>query len=366
MSAPGPMTFAPPSEEAMLLQETADRFVAARYGLSQRSAMLGDDPGRVPRHWRDFAELGWLAAPVPEAAGGLGLPAPDLLPLLQSLGAGLVLEPYGPVMVGAAPALAAVLPADAARRALAPVIDGTRIEVLADAGPGARPLARRGADGWVLSGTVPIVAGGAAAETLWVAAETEDGAVLLRVPGSEAGIERFRLLDGQAAARLRLDGVSAPEGAALGPVSEALRDAADRALFARLAEASGVIDAMYRATLSYVGERAQFGRPIGRFQVVQHRMADMFVAREEAQSLARLAAEAMEAADPAARRRLLAAARVKVFDAGRAVLRDAIQLHGGMGLSDEMAVGHQAKRLLALDQQGPARRDALALFRGAA
>jgi len=365
MSKGARISFDPPSEEAGLLRDTAARFVADRYDLADRARMVDDDPAAMPRHWADFAELGWLAAPVPEAAGGLGLPAPDILPLLQTLGAAMVLEPFAAAMVETAPIIADALPQDEAADALAPLIEGREIAIFADGRARGRATARRAGGGWALSGTLPVVPGAAAARTFWLAAEGEDGPLLLSVPASEADVAPFRMVDGQSAARVSVDGVTVPAEAAYAQASEALARAAHRAAFARLAEASGVIDAMYGATLAYVKERAQFGRPIGSFQALQHRMADMFVAREEALSLAQLAAEAVEGGGSDTRC-LLAAAQLKVFGAGRAVSRDAIQLHGGMGVSDGMAVGHLAKRLLVLSQQAPARRDDLAAFRGAA
>jgi alkylation response protein AidB-like acyl-CoA dehydrogenase len=342
----------------------ADRFCADNYGHAQRMAMLADDPAGLPRHWRAFGELGWLAAPVPEKAGGLGSSAADLSPLLQTLGAALALEPYATAICQTAPLLVDILPEEASREALAPMIEGQAVSVVADGATEGRITARRVTGGWVLSGAMPVVPGAAAADIVWIAARTEQGPIIVRASADRAAVARFRMIDGQAAASIAVDGMVAPDEDAYTQVSLALEAANDRAAFARIAEASGVIDALYGATLAYVKERSQFGRPIGAFQVIQHRMADMFMIREETLSLAQLAAEALTGAGPDARR-LLAAAELKVFDAGRAVLRDAIQLHGGMGVSDAMRVGHLAKRFLALQQQRRPRREALAAFRGA-
>lgn len=348
-----------PGDEALMLGATAARFVADCYGLAKRAAMLAEPAEGLPAHWPTMAGLGWLAAPLPEAAGGLAMAPADLLPLIAALGAGLVLEPYGPAILGCGTALAAALPDAAAQ--LAPMLAGARIEVLADGSAGAVRATARGAD-WQLSGILPLVPGAAAAARLWVVADAPDGPMLFPVEAAEASVTPFRLLDGQAAARVALDGVPAAPAASGRTLVAALARAGDMALFGALAESTGVIDALHAATLGYVKLREQFGRPIGRFQAVQHRAAEMFVRREEARSMAQLAAEALGIADAGTRRRLLSAAKVKIADNARAILRDAVQLHGGMGVTDELAVGHMVKRLLVLAQTGGDRAGHLARF----
>ena len=245
------------------------------------------------------------------------------------------------------------------------MLAGARIEVLADGSNGA-VTAERDGDGWRLSGRLPMVPGGGAADRLWIVARAGGEAMLFPVLAAEAAVSVYRLVDGQAAATLTCDGVTG-EPAASGPVlAEALSRAEDMALFGALAEMSGLIDALHSATLDYVKLREQFGRPIGAFQAVQHRAAEIFIRREEARAMAQLAGEAMEEKDAGFRRRLLSAAKVKITDNARAVLRDAVQLHGGMGVTDEMAVGHMVKRLLVLAQFGGSRAAHLARFRALA
>ncbi len=341
----------PAPEEATLLEETAERFLADNYTLPQRNAMLVADPGTLPRHWCAMAELGWLAAPLPEELGGLGLDAPDVLPLLQTLGAGLVLEPLGPAIMHCSTVLARLLPPAEAQAALAPMLSGRQIDILADGTGRERVTARQTGTGWQLSGTLSVVPG-VVTGVIWTAAQTDTGPVLCRVPAAMADITAFRLTDGQPAARIVFDNVTCMPETVTANAAPALAEGADAAAFARIAEAAGLISALHAATLEYVKSREQFGRPIGRFQVIQHRMADMFIAREESLSMAHLAAEAMAGAAPEKRRRLLLAAQVKVFEHGRAVLRDAVQLHGGMGMTDEMRLGHMVKRLMVLGQIG--------------
>lgn len=354
----------PPDDGATMLKETAARFVTDRYGLARRGEMLGQPVAEIPAHWADMAGLGWLMAPVPEAAGGLGLAPVLVVPLLEALGAGLVLEPVGPVAMHCAATLARALPAP--EEALAPVLSGGCIEVMASGAEGAPITATREGRRVVLSGQAPLVPGGAAARAFWVEVRVEGAAALIRVPAEVAEVTRFRLVDGQAAARVGFDGVAREAGDLVTCCAGALAFGADMGLVGMLAETSGLIDALYGATLEHVKLREQFGRPIGRFQVIQHRMADMFIARQEARSMVRLAAEAMESEDAGFRARLVSAARVKIADAARMVLRDAVQLHGGMGVTDELPLGHRVKRLLVLTQSGGCRATHLKRFREAA
>jgi len=360
------ITFDLPTEEALLLRDTAERFVADHYTLPQRAAMVQAAADQTPMHWAAMAELGWLAAPLPEAVGGLGLGPAQAVPLLEVLGAGLVLEPVVPVAMHCAATIARALPAAEAEAVLAPVLSGARIEVMAEGNTGAPITATRDGDRLSLSGTAPMVPGGAAASAFWCVADLSGARVLVRIAAEAAAVTPFRLLDGQAAARVCFDGVSCAAEAAVFDCGAALAFGAAMGLLGNLAETCGLIDGLFQATLDYVKMREQFGRPIGRFQSVQHRMADMFIAREEAQSMLRLAAEAVESGDAGFRTRLVSAARVKIGDHARKVLRDAVQLHGGMGVTDEVAVGHMVKRLLVLTQMGGSRGAHLKRFRDAA
>jgi alkylation response protein AidB-like acyl-CoA dehydrogenase len=355
-----------PDEETLLLKETAERFVADHYELAQRQKMLAASPSQTPAHWGEMAELGWLAAPVSEDAGGLGLTPKQVVPFLSVLGAGLVLEPIGPVAMHCAPTLAKALPSDRAEAALAPILSGESIEVIA-AGPAGAPIrAARKGDDLILTGSVPLLIGGAQAAAFWVVADFEGAALLARVPAADAVVDAFRVVDGQSAARVSFEGVRCAASETVTGCEEALAYGHALAMVGKLAELSGLIDRLYRETLDYMKLREQFGRPIGRFQVIQHRMADMFIKREEARSMADMAAEAMASEDPVFRSKLVSAAQVKIYDNARAILRDAVQLHGGMGVTDELPVGHMVKRLLLLTQLDGGRRTGLKGFRAAA
>ncbi|WP_116134228.1 acyl-CoA dehydrogenase family protein [Tropicimonas sp. IMCC34043] len=358
--------FEMPSDEALLLKDMAERFVADHYSLAQRSRMLAAPATELPAHWPRMADLGWLGAALPEACGGLGLSPQQVLPLIEVLGAGLVLEPVTPATLQCATVIARLLPEDRASDVLAPILAGQQIEVLVAGPDGMEPAvsARPVPGGWELSGTVRLVPGGAAAAAFWVAVDI-DGAAVLRVPAAEAEVTAYRLLDGQAAASVCFDGVLCPPDACWTGARAALDAGAEMALFGALAETSGLVAALLRATLDHVKLREQFGRPIGRFQTVQHRLADMYICREEVRSMVQLAAEAMAGEASDKRRRLLSAAKVKTGDCARAVVRDAIQFHGGMGMTDELAVGHMVKRLLVLGQAGGTRAGHLTAFSAA-
>lgn len=352
-----------PDEETLLLKDTASRFVADHYGLTQRAAMLQEPPQTTPTHWAEMADLGWLAAPVPEDAGGLGLSMTQVVPFFETLGAGLVLEPIGSVAMHCTTTLARALPADAS---LEPILLGKSIEVIASGAPNAPIVATIEGDEVRVNGTAPLVMGGAQASVFWVVALLEDAQVLVRVTARQALVAPFRLVDGQAAAKVSFDDVRLAASTMVPQCDAALAFGRDMALVSNQAEMSGLIDALHQTTLDYVKLREQFGRPIGRFQSVQHRMADLFIKREEAHSMVRLAAEAMDSDDVRFRTRLVSAAQVKIAENARAVACDAVQLHGGMGVTDELAVGHMVKRLLVLTQINGSRAEYLKQFRDAA
>lgn len=355
--------FEMPDSETLLLQDTAERFVSEEYSLPQREKMLSNPVDARPVHWASMAELGWLAAPLPESAGGLGMSVRQITPFLEKLGAGLVLEPVVDVAMHCAPTLSRALGADRAVGALEPIIAGDRIEVIAHSTSITATLTDNGI---ALNGSAPIVVGGACADAFWVVAAHENDTILARVSRDQAEVEPFRLLDGQAAARVTFDAAQCAKADTVTGCADAVAFGEDMLSVGHLAEMTGLVDALYRDTLEYVKLREQFGRPIGRFQAVQHRMADIFIKREEARSMVQLAGAAMDADDPAYRRRLVSAARVKITENARAVLRDAVQLHGGMGVTDELPLGHRVKRLLVLTQIGGRRGEHLERFRSAA
>lgn len=347
------------SEEQRLLKDSVERFVGDVYSLDHRRALVASDLGFSRDHWRQFAELGWLAMPFAEADGGLGGGPLDTMVLAEAFGRGLVVEPYlATVILGGG--LIAALGNDRQRAGLAAVMAGETLLALAHVEREARyNLAHVGcraevADGgWLISGHKSVVLHGAEADRLLVSARTggavrdRQGISLFHVAGDAAGltIRGYRTIDGLRAADITLDQVSVGADDLLGEAGgayDAIEATADRATAALLAESLGVMDVLREMTLEYSKTRKQFGRPIGAFQAVQHRLVDMMIACEEMRSLVYLATLSL---DGPAGARAVSAAKAKLGQAGRLVGQEAVQLHGGMGMTEELAVGHYFKRL---------------------
>lgn len=348
------------SETQQLLADQVSRFIDRDYDFESRRALLASDAGYSPAHWQTFAELGWLGLPFDEDAGGFGGDAVDLLVLFEAFGRGLLLEPYlaNVVLAGSALALSGAKGAQA--QWLQPMIAGERRLALAYAEPGARfdalrpgTEARAEGDGWRLHGEKVLVLHGADADALVVSATTPQGAGLFLVPADAGGLERrgHATFDGQRAASVRFEGTALAAHALLaqGERAEAVLDQVlARGIAALCAEAVGCMDALRERTLEYLKTRKQFGRAIGEFQVLQHRMVDLFMRVEQARSMACLAAMSADLDDPVRRQQAIAAAKVYIGDAGREVGEIAVQLHGGMGVTDELDVSHYFRRLTGI------------------
>ncbi len=354
------------SDEQRLIAEAADRFVRDRYDFERRRALEASEIGYDEAHWTQFADLGWLAMPLPEDHGGLGAGAAEVMLLMEAFGRGLVLEPYVPSVILAGGLLADLGRADQKDKVLTAVAQGQEKLAFAfvEQGMGydlsyTACRAEPDGEGWRLSGRKQIVLGGEAADHLLVLARTEaepgqaHGLALFLIGSEAAGVARTRhaTADGHRAADFVLDGAeaAAADRVGEGDVVPAIQASLDRACAAVLAEAVGAIDHLNRLTGDYLATRTQFGRPIGSFQVLQHRMVDMVMAAEEARSMLYYATLSLDAtADE--RAYAVSAAKVKISEAARFVARQAVQLHGGMGVSDAMSVGHYFKRIFMIEQ----------------
>ncbi len=355
------------SDEQRLIAESAAKFVADRYDFETRRRIATGEEGFSRDNWRQFAELGWLALPFSEELGGLGGTAVEVMLLMEAFGQGLVLEPYLPAILLAGRAIAETAPAEEAAALLGPLLAGERLYALADEEAASRgdPAAiatgaRRGADGYVLTGRKAVVLAAPAADAFLVLARHEEGEAegalqLFLVPRDRPGLAvvGYRTTDGARAGELTLDQVSLPASAALGeagaPTEAALARVREEAALAMAAEILGITTAAFTATRQYLTTRRQFGRPLAAFQVLQHRLADMLIATEELRSIV-AAATMRHAAAPmtAEARKLVAAAVVKAEEAGAFVTAQAVQLHGGMGVSDELNIGTYFKRFHTL------------------
>jgi pimeloyl-CoA dehydrogenase small subunit len=355
------------TDEQRLLKDSVERLIADQYQFEQRKKYLVEPDGWSRNVWKQYTELGLLGLPFEEKHGGFGGGPVETMIVMEAFGRGLVLEPYfATVILGGGLLRHAATPEQ--QQALIPEIARGKLKLafahverhsrydLADVGTTAR---RDGAD-WVLDGAKSVVLHGDCADRLLVTARVSGdrrdrtGIGLFLVDPSATGVSRrgYPTQDGLRAAEVTLSGVRVPAGDSLGEAGAALpaiEHVVDEAVAALCAEAVGTMQAMHDLTLEYLKTRQQFGRPIGQFQVLQHRSVDMLVALEQARSMAMFAA-VMAAEDNATeRRRAMAAAKVQIGRSGRHIGQEAIQLHGGIGMTMEYNVGHYFKRMTMID-----------------
>jgi pimeloyl-CoA dehydrogenase small subunit len=356
------------SEEQTLLAETIKRFVATHYTFDARAKIMASPSGHSEDVWAAIAEMGLLGLPFDEAHGGFGGTSVDVMLVMEAIGEGLLVEPYL-ATVGLGGRFVARAGTKAQQdRVLPALVQGKHTLAFAHLETGARYdlrqvglRARRSGEGWVLDGDKRMVLHGGSADTLVVSARTAgevtaaDGITLFLVPRSAAGVvvKDSRTIDNLRTADIQFSGVGVDVDALLGrhgqgfPVIEEVVDYATALL---CAEAVGAIRYANEATLEYLKTRRQFGVPIGSFQALQHRMVEMMISYEQARSMAYLACVKIDTADAAERRRVVSAAKIKIADACRHVSQEAVQLHGGMGMTEELKISHTFRRLTMLAQ----------------
>jgi alkylation response protein AidB-like acyl-CoA dehydrogenase len=351
--------------EQQLLQDSVRRYIDKAYTFEARTALVKSSPGGSTQNWNAFADNGWLAAALPEAFGGLGGSLLGSAIIAQEFGRGLVVEPYLGCAVLAAQTFVAGA-TDAQKQWLLPALAaGTRRLALAYSEPHSRGMpipvtlrAERSARGYVLHGRKSLVLGGHDADAFIVSARVADAPpdaiTLLLVDAQSAGLTRHRLPlhDGTAAAEIVFDGVQVDARGVLGEIGGGLaplRTGLAHATAVLCAELVGAMERAIEMTAEHLRTRQQFGVPIGSFQALQHRLADMTAEMELARSmlLAALASVANDA--PALRERTISAAKLLVGRAAKFVCGQAIQLHGGIGMTEEYAVGHFFKRAVVAD-----------------
>ncbi|ETR78059.1 acyl-CoA dehydrogenase [Afipia sp. P52-10] len=354
------------SEEQRLLGDAAGRFAAGRYSFEARRAILQSADGFSRDIWREFADLGWLGLNIPEDFGGLGTGAIETGVVMEAFGRALVVEPYLQTAVVAANLISGLGTQEQKQALLPPIAEGRSIGVLAHGEPQARYVlddvattAMRNGSGWTLSGRKDVVLGAPWADMLLVSARISggqrdrSGIGLFLVPAKSARLtaRAYQTVDGARASNIVLENVAVPADALLGGSEDALPSieaAIDRAIAAMASEALGCMQVLLDTTIAYTKTRIQFGKPLAANQVLQHRMAAMAVKLEEARGSA-LNAALMADADPVTRARAASGAKVKVGRAGRFVAEQAVQLHGGMGVTEELNVGAYFKRLMAIE-----------------
>ena len=356
------------TEEQDMVRDGLSRIVREQYEWESRNSVIASDDGWRPDIWAQLAELGILGMPFGEDVGGFGGGAVDSMIVMEEFGKGLVVEPFVPTVVCAGGFLKHA-GSDAQREEhLAGIMDGSQIFAFAYAEPRGRfnfadleTTAKKDGSGYVLNGHKAVVMGAPWASHLIVTARTggdrrdPSGVSVFIIEKSAKGIvtRDYETVDGRRASEVYFENVSVPESALIGEEGAGLpliELVTDEAIAALCAEACGAMKVAHTMTVEYSRQREQFGVPIGSFQVLQHRMVDMYTHYEQAVSLTYLATLKL-GADEKERKRNVSAAKVGVGQAARFVGEEAVQIHGGNGVTDEYAVGHYFKRLTVFDSE---------------
>ena len=336
------------NEEQQLLADSVRRYLEKNYGFETRKKILAGE-GWSPAVWKTFAEMGLTGLPLPAEHGGFGGGAVDLMSVMEAFGEALVVEPYLPTLIAAR--LVSRGGSEAQKGAILPVVAEGRLKLaFAQEEKGARfrldQVKVRYQDG-KLDGEKCAVLGAPLADKLVVSARSDAGINLFLTEAPKG--ESYRMLDGMLAADLSFNGAAAQP---LGGGLAAIEEATDFATALACAEAVGVMKFACDTTLEYLKARKQFGVPIGMFQALQHRMVDMFISYEQAKSMACLACSKIDSSENAAdRARAVSSAKVKIADNARHISQESVQLHGGMGMSEELKVSHAFRRLTVLARQ---------------
>lgn len=346
-----------PSPEQQALADSVASFCSRQYSFDQRRGFLDTEDGFSRDNWQTFAGLGWLGAGLAEGAGGFGGGALENATILEAFGRALVIEPFLPCAVLASQTLAALPNSEMRARAVTDIVGGEQMFVLAHGEPAARgnvehvEAIARCKDGQChITGTKQLVLGAPSADWLMVSARSENGVGLYLVSPAALGVAMtpYRTLDNMRAADIRFD--ETPAQAVLaepGQAMAAIRLGHDHALTAICAEAVGSMDAAILLTRDYLKTRQQFGSSLANFQSLQHRMADMLVEMELSRSILYQGLASLGASETA-RVRAIAAMKAVVSSAALFVGRNAIQLHGGMGMTEEYPIGHYYRRLFVI------------------
>ena len=356
------------SEEQKMIQQSVERFVQENYDLPKRVEISSKDPGYSKEYWGSMAELGWLGLPFEEKDGGFGGNQIDTLVIMEQFGKGLVLEPFianvvlggGAIQIGGSEKLK--------KEMLPGLIEGSKQMTLAYAEQQSRfdledvaTSARQEGDKFIINGQKSMVLNAESADHIVVVTRTsggqvdEEGITLFLVDSNAKGIElqNFPTVDGLRASEITFDNVEVSSERMIGELGKGfdiLRVVSNNAILAVCAEAVGAMEILYKDTVEYTQQREQFDHPLSDFQVLQHRMVDMFMEYEQCKSLLfRATMETIQ--DPVLAQRTIHALKHLIGKSGIFVGENAVQLHGGMGVTEELRIGHFFKRLLVIDSQ---------------
>jgi alkylation response protein AidB-like acyl-CoA dehydrogenase len=354
------------TEEQTLLRNSVEKYLADNYKFEDWKKFTRNELGRDPKHWAQFAELGLLAAPLPEAYGGLGGDAFSSLIIMQEFGRSLVVEPYVPTVVIGGGFLNYGGSAALKEEWLAKIAGGETIMAFAFAESGGRfnladltTTAKKQGGGFVLNGQKSVVIAAPWADQMIVTTRTgggrrdEKGISVFLIDKKTKGVSvrDYPTVDGTRASEIAFENVEVPADRLIGELDNGLpliERVVDDAIAATCAEAAGAMKVLVDATVEYSKTRKQFGVPIGKFQVLQHHMVDMFVNYEQAYSITLMVTLKLGEGD-VARKKAASAAKAQIGKSGRFVGQGAVQIHGGMGMTDELNVGHYFKRLTTID-----------------
>ncbi len=348
------------ADDLSMITSGVERYVENRYAFDERPQRL-----RRPVHtdnWRDFSELGWLAMPFAEAVGGLDASVSNMQQVLAPLGRGLIEEPYADVVLVAGK-LIEQLATRNRQELLASLISAQTRFVLAHRELGSEfdpaaihTQATRTNQGYLLSGRKQAIVFADQADTLIVSAQLENRPAFFLAPRDASGlrIQSYPTLDGRRASQIELNNVALSADVRLGEGADdwaRARAVLLQCTAAFCGEALGIARALRETTADYLANRQQFGVPLSSFQALQHRFADMVIMELEIDALARLAGQAADAIDASESEAHIRRAKARIGQAGRKLAEEAVQLHGGIGVTEELIVGHYLRRMIALDAQ---------------
>ena len=350
------------NEEQSLIQDQVDQFVQKEYDWETRQSLSNSELGFGEDNWKKFAELGWLGISVSEDSGGFGGSAIESMLIMEAFGKGLVVEPFLETVIMAGGLIDDHGSDQQKSSFLEPAIAGEMHLALAYAEPQSRfnlsdvvTEAKADGDNFIINGYKSVVMNGPSADQIIVSARTsgtqldENGISLFIIDTNASGLDKtnYKTVDGRRASDLTFENVSVSKENLIGDQDkgfEILDSAIDKAILAISAEAVGAIEVLYKTTVEYTKTREQFGTAIGKFQVLQHRMVDMFMEYEQCKSLLYMATmKHEEKAEDA--KKAISGLKYQVGKAGKFIGQQAVQLHGGMGVTDELNVGHYFKRL---------------------
>ncbi len=350
------------NEEQTLIQDQVDQFVQKEYDWETRQSLSNSDLGFGDDNWQKFAELGWLGISVSEESGGFGGSSIESMLIMEAFGKGLVVEPFLETVIMSASLIDDHGTEEQKSSILEQAIAGKMHLALAYAEPQSRfnlsdvvTVAKAEGDNYILNGYKSVVMNGPSANKVIVSARTsgsqldEDGITLFIIDSDCDGIEKtnYKTVDGRRASDINIENVTVSKENIVGEVNggfQLLDSAIDKAILAISAEAVGAMEVLYKTTVEYTKTREQFGTAIGKFQVLQHRMVDMFMEYEQCKSLLYMATMKHEEGASDAKK-AISGLKYQVGKAGKFIGQQAVQLHGGMGVTDELNVGHYFKRL---------------------